>query len=134
MLTVLKIELLDHTIPFLPNHLIDNLPAKGLTYGANLIPYPYSNALKNLIFECLYEIPAHRPSLLELKGKILAGWEIANLECEGEAWADIQAPEPIDLGQAQLDATALLAIQREMIAARNRAALVVEQLTDPGEA
>jgi len=95
MLTTLKTALLDHTTPFLPNFLIDDLAAKGQTYGTDLIPHPYSNTLKNLIFECLYEIPANRPSLLELKGKIMAGWETARDGSEEEEWADIQAVEPI---------------------------------------
>jgi len=95
MLTTLKTALLDHTTPFLPGFLSDDLPAKGQTYGANLIPYAYSNALKNLTFECLYEIPANRPSLLELKGKIMDGWEVASRESEDEEWADLRAVEPI---------------------------------------
>lgn len=54
----------------------------------------YSNTLRNLILECLYEVPADRPSLVDVKTRIKAA--IAVLVMRGAAedkWYDLELPD-----------------------------------------
>ncbi|KAG4422461.1 hypothetical protein IFR04_004362 [Cadophora malorum] len=54
----------------------------------------YSNTLRKLILECLYEVPADRPALADLKTRIRAA--IALLEMRGAAedkWYDLELPD-----------------------------------------
>ncbi|KAF8851617.1 kinase-like protein [Acephala macrosclerotiorum] len=55
--------------PFLPNDFINGARPKGITWGPNLAAYNgiYSKSLTDLIYECLYENPNHRPDLQRLK-------------------------------------------------------------------
>jgi len=131
-LTLLTHTKPDHTEPFLPSWSINSAPPKGRTYGANLQSYPYSQALKDLIFSCLYEVPAHRPTLLELKAQVMEGWATANQVCEGEPWADIQAPEPIDYAVAQARIWQAVQAGRVQDTEALRAALEVSEITDLG--
>jgi hypothetical protein len=60
--------------PFRVPENINGAPAKCGTFRSYLAaPFwknTYSKALRDLIWECLYEIPAHRPTILELKARI----------------------------------------------------------------
>ena len=89
MLTVPLLRLLaltynppNHKAPFLPKFPLNNNPAQGLTYGAKLQTYgaaqgqKYSQSLIDLIYECLYEKPDHRPSLIALKTRVLKAMRI----------------------------------------------------------
>jgi hypothetical protein len=107
-LTVLSLDKLDHTKPFLPDWSIYGGQAKGQTYSVNLHNYPFSDRLQNLVFQYLYEVPANRPTLLEPKREIMDGWEIAKDLREGEAWADMLALEPIDYAATQERVQAVL--------------------------
>ncbi|CAG8957863.1 hypothetical protein HYFRA_00000203 [Hymenoscyphus fraxineus] len=64
---------------FQPDFLINGKPAKGPTYGKNLPAYDglYSSELRDLMYECMYENPAHRPSIWEVKKRISEGLENA---------------------------------------------------------
>ncbi|KUJ08835.1 uncharacterized protein LY89DRAFT_690816 [Mollisia scopiformis] len=63
--------------PFLPSFNIAGAPPKGVSYGLNLEPFPYSESLKGLIFSCLYEDPRFRPSPLELRTEVARGLKVA---------------------------------------------------------
>lgn len=69
----------DIKVPFLPNHTIDSAPPKGRTFEIDLHAYrtKYSQALTDLIYECLYENPKFRPELHVLKHKITTGYQDA---------------------------------------------------------
>lgn len=83
-------------LPFLPIF-INGSPPKGITYGTKLQAQNYSPVLKDLIHECLYEKPEHRPTLLQLKTKISnAISEIVTRDGpEGEPTEDMDLPEPL---------------------------------------
>lgn len=53
--------------PFLPPFPIHGAPAAGATFGVNIGNMSYSSHLKETILACLYEIPANRPTLPQLK-------------------------------------------------------------------
>ncbi|KAI9047476.1 hypothetical protein LZ554_008195 [Drepanopeziza brunnea f. sp. 'monogermtubi'] len=110
----------DHTQPFMPGFDIQGAAAQGLLYGvgqprplgpAGSPPLPplvlqqqnYSVLLKDLVHECLYEIPAHRPTLATLKQTIAA--QIALLVAGGaevDQWFDMETPDPaaVDISKA----------------------------------
>jgi hypothetical protein len=86
----------NHTDPFIPQFEINNAPAQGVTYGVDLHVYPYSDSLLDLIQECLYERPAHRPGLIDLKQRVQAGMEAAILaDPTPEPWVDFLPGEPL---------------------------------------
>ncbi|KAH6669505.1 kinase-like domain-containing protein [Halenospora varia] len=85
------------------NRTIMGAPPKGPTFGEDLTPhdsYPYSEGLKDTIFECLYENPSHRPTLIDLKSRIrrfLLGWTAAHGVGTGQEGGDTFAhDEPED--------------------------------------
>ncbi|CAL3973700.1 unnamed protein product [Diplocarpon coronariae] len=83
--------------PFLPeNFLINGDFARGPLFGTELQQLQsYSTALRDLIHECLYEDPAHRPSLLQLKNRIRAGVNACRAAGETvDEWWDLDAPDP----------------------------------------
>ncbi|EPE30901.1 Protein kinase-like (PK-like) [Glarea lozoyensis ATCC 20868] len=59
--------------PFEPDFKIGGDDARGRTYGPRLRTTTYSDELKSLIFECLYEIPTNLPTTAELKQRIGQG-------------------------------------------------------------
>lgn len=80
---------------FTPQEEIKDWKLKGETAGLELSRTIYSKALKNTIFECLYENPQLRPGLLELKDRVHEGLKAAKAEQPGaEPWDDFLAPEP----------------------------------------
>jgi hypothetical protein len=90
---------------FQPDFLINNSPAKGRTFGRLIQNQPYSRLLRDTIWECLYEKPAHRPSLVDLKKIIMRAWQWCvdvhkqlNSEDDepGEPWECFAALEPIE--------------------------------------
>ncbi|PMD38033.1 kinase-like protein [Hyaloscypha variabilis F] len=97
----------DHRVPFLPDFSLNGDAPQGLTYGVNLQMYGvnsgppyerYSQDLIETIYECLYEQPAHRPTLIDLKTRILEGIEDCRLAgCKPEPWSIFlpAAPAPI---------------------------------------
>jgi hypothetical protein len=86
----------DHTDPFLPAYDINNSPALGIVYRTNLQEYPFSESLRNLIQEWLYERPAHRPDIIKLKEKVQEGLTAAiEADPTAEPWLDFLPAEPI---------------------------------------
>jgi hypothetical protein len=87
----------DPSQPFTPQRINDAAP-KCRTFGYDMQSAAYSNSLKDLIFECLYEIPGKRPSITELKDRVGFGYEVAinsNKADDGsEPWEDFEMPEP----------------------------------------
>jgi serine/threonine protein kinase len=87
----------DPTQPFTPRSINDAAP-KCRTFGYDMQSAAYSNSLKDLIFECLYEVPAERPSIIELKERVGFGYDVAinsNEANDGsEPWEDFEMPEP----------------------------------------
>ncbi|KAL2060033.1 hypothetical protein VTL71DRAFT_9855 [Oculimacula yallundae] len=74
---------------------IRGVAAQGITYGTRLRVTPYTNALKDAIHECLYEEPANRPTILELKARVLAGIDACRQAGDvPEGWQDLDMPEP----------------------------------------
>lgn len=70
----------DQRQPFLPTWTLNGDPPAGIVYGHDLKSFqgnPYSGSLTDLIQQCLYDVPAHRPSVLELKDLIMAGLQAA---------------------------------------------------------
>lgn len=69
----------DSTQPFTPGHTIDGAPPRGATFGHHLHAFAaqYSQTLTDLIYQCLYENPAHRPTLDVLKTKITEAYNLA---------------------------------------------------------
>lgn len=85
-------------LPFLPNYPIRKLPAKGTVFGTLLRSQDlYSDELKDLIQECLYEQPGHRPSLIELKTHVTRALKklVGTLNTPSEPWGDLDRPEPM---------------------------------------
>jgi hypothetical protein len=87
----------DPSQPFTPQRINDAAP-KCRIFGYDMQSAAYSKSLKDLIFERLYEIPAARPSIMELKDRVGFGYEVAinpNEEDDGsEPWEDFEMPEP----------------------------------------
>lgn len=75
--------------PFLPG-IINGAPALGPAWGWDLQNLTlYSVTLRNLVTECLYENPAHRPTLENLKRQVMAGLTAARLaDPTAEPYAD----------------------------------------------
>jgi len=83
--------------PYFPGRDIPGMTPAGKTYGKKLKDVPYSAELRKTIFECLYEMPANRPSLLTLRGRIEEAFKKARLESpdfKGEPWDDFEQPGP----------------------------------------
>ncbi|KAE9381091.1 kinase-like protein [Stipitochalara longipes BDJ] len=94
-LVILTLNPPDHRDPYLPDYEIDDAPPKGITYGVNLNLYPYSDTLKDLVQECLYDDPSHRPSLPDLKRRIYDGMESCIQAGDPpEPWVDFLPAEP----------------------------------------
>jgi hypothetical protein len=101
-LTTLDPYTIDIREPYTP--IFDNGKiAKGITFGVKLRSYPYSQHLLDLISECLYEHPAHRPAFPQLKERVRDGFNAAVLVNGGpEPWADfLPPPPPVELIQCQ---------------------------------
>lgn len=82
--------------PFIPTGAINGAPAKGISYGTRLQLMTYSDTLTDLIQEMLYEIPAHRPTVLEVKNRTLAVIAATRGTLMGQLdnWADLEKPGP----------------------------------------
>ena len=85
-----------HLYPFTPAYEISGGPAKGDTYGFDIESTHYSNTLKHMILECLYEKPAHRCKLVDMKYIInKAIDDIIQMDGgEGDNWVDLELPGP----------------------------------------
>jgi len=91
----------DHKVPFLPSFELNGSAALGITYGVNLQTYGVdqgqkcSQTLIDLIYECLYEKPEHRPSLVALKIRVLEAIETCILAgSTPEPWSAFLPPAP----------------------------------------
>ncbi len=85
--------------PFTPRWKLNSETAKGRTFGLELLGQSlhYSRALTDLVQECLYEQPGHRPDLKELKPRVQDGWKAAfKANATIDAWEDFlpQPPPP----------------------------------------
>lgn len=85
---------LDHTTPYLPAAPLLEKPPGGRTYGQDLEQAPYSRALIELILSCLFEKPALRPTLEDLKTLVVVGIEVTRRQA-AEPWSSFAAPEPM---------------------------------------
>jgi hypothetical protein len=85
---------------FLLSWQIGGDPSKGLTYGIEMWGNnSYSQTLRNLIYECAYEMPAHRPMIRDPKKAVVLGWQDAERASGGrggEPWEDFRMPESTD--------------------------------------
>jgi hypothetical protein len=119
--------------PFLPQQNLRGNPPQGITFGTDLQAYPFSNQLLDLVQECLYEMPHHRPSLTELKENVTWGIGAAlSVGAESEPWnhfmpaeplpAIIANPPPLPVLPAQPTAAQKLALRKARIEARRRVA------------
>ena len=83
---------------FLPSWQMRGNPPKGQTYGIEMWGNDsYSETLRNLIYECLYEIPEHRPTVRDLKKAVVLGWQDAQQGSGGtggDPWEDFRMAEP----------------------------------------
>lgn len=82
--------------PFTPTAAINGVAVKGRTYGTRLRRMTYSVTLTDLVQECLYEVPTHRPPVVELKSRTLATIAAinANPKSQKDDWADLETPGP----------------------------------------
>ncbi|PVH77366.1 kinase-like protein [Cadophora sp. DSE1049] len=85
-----------HLYPFTPDYEINGEAAKGDTYGFDIEASNYSNTLKHLILECLYEKPAHRCNLKDMKYIINKAIDtiIEKDGIDGDDWVDLELPQP----------------------------------------
>ena len=79
----------------------NNQVPRGWTYGERIRNAVYSDSLKELIWECLYDRPAHRPTLQQLKKRVTRGLEEAiTNNAPQETWTDFEdqrdIPAPVD--------------------------------------
>lgn len=74
----------------------NRIPAPGpTTYGHLLQSQAFSNALKDLTEECLFEDPSLRPSLGNLQTRIRAGIAACqNNNLVQDNWYDMEVPDP----------------------------------------
>ncbi len=83
--------------PFTPRWKLNGDKPKGRTFGLPLrgqSPH-YSRTLTDLVQECLYEIPGHRPDLNTLKARVRNGWAAAfDANPTLDAWEDFLPPPP----------------------------------------
>jgi hypothetical protein len=86
----------DPTDPF-PDQTPSNYHVpRRITYGRALYMDKYSNSLRDLIQECLYEAPKHRTPIDRLKRKIHEGMQACVLAgCIAEPWKDFLPAEPL---------------------------------------
>ncbi|KAH8596737.1 hypothetical protein B0O99DRAFT_619807 [Bisporella sp. PMI_857] len=89
---------------FLPQTL-NNGHARGITYGKQLLDLPYSDLLKHLILECLYERPSLRPDLSILRSRAQIGFNAAGGETAVDTWDLFICPDPIEPPGLQKTAT-----------------------------
>ena len=69
----------DHKKPWYPLRYINNNVAQGLMYGKEIDTCDYySETLRDLVLECLYEKPGERPKVKDLKARVEEGWRVAN--------------------------------------------------------
>ncbi|KAJ5037199.1 uncharacterized protein L3040_007379 [Drepanopeziza brunnea f. sp. 'multigermtubi'] len=100
-------------MPFRPAYTIDGAPALGNIFGTRLEGQPqYSKQLKDMIHQCLYEIPGFRPSLVDLKTRVAERLQFfLDLETPAEPWEDLGRPEPMPPGQPVPPAVGLAVLQ-----------------------
>ncbi|PVH77351.1 hypothetical protein DL98DRAFT_534802 [Cadophora sp. DSE1049] len=87
------------------------------TFGDRLNEQLFSTTLKNLILECLYEIPANRPTLAALKSKITA--VIVSCKAAGfteDKWYEMELPDEQSVRAAETDAAIALEAARLPVA------------------
>ncbi|KAG4434270.1 hypothetical protein IFR05_010260 [Cadophora sp. M221] len=86
----------DHLFPFTPDYPVNQEAVKGVTYGPDIQAQRYSDTLKHMILECLYEKPAHRCKLQDMKYVINNAIDEINDENgpDGDDWANLELPEP----------------------------------------
>lgn len=86
----------NHLFPFTPDYLVNQAAAKGATYGPDIQAQRYSDTIKHMILECLYEKPAHRCKLQDMKYTINYAIDkiIDESGPDGDDWADLELPEP----------------------------------------
>jgi hypothetical protein len=124
-------------IPFIPTFNLNGSPPKGRTYGIELrsisrdiIPAGqavpagrYSRRLIDLIFECLYEIPRHRPTPIELKQRIKAAYDfVANQNSD----VDMYAVEPWEDFEPMTQARYQAAVAAQQLAQQQAQALAMQ--------
>jgi hypothetical protein len=113
-LVMLSKVLVVHNFPFIPKWEISGKPAQGRTYCVNLHAFSetlggkYPRRLTDLIYRCLYEKPALRPSASDIKveaEKVISAILAVTPEAR-EAWESFLPPEPLtgNAGKAKLDA------------------------------
>ncbi|KAH6711765.1 hypothetical protein BKA61DRAFT_578195 [Leptodontidium sp. MPI-SDFR-AT-0119] len=92
----------------------NRIPAPGpTTYGHLLQSQAFSNALKDLTEECLFEDPSLRPSLGNLKTRIRAGIAACqNNNLVQDNWYDMEVPDPETVRAAETAAEIAAAIAR----------------------
>ncbi|KAI6710476.1 hypothetical protein JHW43_006981 [Diplocarpon mali] len=88
----------NHLTPFRPDYDLNGSPARGNTYGPETQIQNYSATLRDMIQECLYEMPALRCRLVDMKTtirrQINAHFRANNNNHVGEDWEDLEVPEP----------------------------------------
>ncbi|KAI9047471.1 hypothetical protein LZ554_008190 [Drepanopeziza brunnea f. sp. 'monogermtubi'] len=88
----------DHLEPFLPDFDIDGDDQPPTTYGLRMMAYDeYSVALRDLIFQCLFETPDERPTLENIRLRVANGIEdTLSLNQAVEPYEDFTKAEPGD--------------------------------------
>ncbi|CZR55069.1 uncharacterized protein PAC_04955 [Phialocephala subalpina] len=86
--------------PFFPSYQLNGQQAKGNTYGPDIRAYRnmYSQTLTDLISECLYENPDHRPTLPKLKYEIIKAYKAVQEvddRINPEAWEHFLPQPPV---------------------------------------
>ncbi|KAI9047470.1 hypothetical protein LZ554_008189 [Drepanopeziza brunnea f. sp. 'monogermtubi'] len=76
---------------------IKGAPARGVLFGFDIDAMTYYSAFfRETLMECLYEVPAHRPSLLQLRATIEDGVamcaRVGGAQALVEDWEDVQDP------------------------------------------
>jgi hypothetical protein len=77
---------------FLPAFTLNELPARGHTFCKEIHTSEYTTVLTDLVLECLYEQPRHRPSLKDIKERVFAVYE-TTVDLREQ---DDDFPEPMD--------------------------------------
>ncbi|KAL2060029.1 hypothetical protein VTL71DRAFT_9851 [Oculimacula yallundae] len=113
---------------------IHTLPPQGRIFGVELPPLspPFSVLLKDTIQECLYEVPARRPTLLVLKRRARAAINAALIAAVGfpelgpEGWQDLNCVEPLMPAQAAAIRIVKLRCTRTEFPGRNQCKRTVQ--------
>ncbi|CZT46761.1 uncharacterized protein RSE6_07246 [Rhynchosporium secalis] len=82
----------DHRFPFTPGYIINGKDPKGDTYGPAIeAELQYSDELRHMVLECLYERPADRCVLRDMKYNISKKLDayFDQDDFVGDAWADL---------------------------------------------